>query len=334
MYLIDNDYKTLKRKIWSHASGDIITLCPRGKYELLDSDPTEYTLYLLSVDSLTDPSEWYKNPTGIFAFVNLTGRLSGNCDSNIAFMIALWNWWECDEGYCEYFHGLGLSKEIDRPTRFKIRHVKATDTDLWGMNWDNIRKNGVAVFKGYTWVDDSKRNDIVSTFKPHHNWFIPHESIQLEAFFLLRKAKSLDSVLVGVHARNPIHFWDPSPEPQSYYDSLLTQVMSIVKSEKGKEVICIIGSDNDNSQQEMIKRLSDRYIRYVHSDNERNKSSGDWYVDGFSRSKYSGAVLDALLFSQCKYFIGGPSNVGYYALSLNPSLLVKVPRVLRNVQCA
>ena len=320
---IDTSEPNFRKKLWECSTGEVIILDRQ-----LTSPENIPNLFLIDQDSIAKREEWEKNPTGIFAFTNQIGRLSGCLSEPHAMVVALWNWWEVEEGYSHYFGGTGIFPETASGV-YRIIKVGPFDPDLPGLNWRNYANIGDWHFKSHVWIDEEKRSKLSNLFKCSKNWWKPRPDILSTAHKLLVPYR--DHILVAVHARLPWHFWDPKPNPEEYYTSIAIQA-NIIKKQHSN-VVCYVGSDNMVCLSKVKEKLERKGIIVITADVPRTIQLDDWYVEGRSENKYTGALLDATVFSTCDYFIGGPSNVGYYALALNPGLKIKTPRLLRNVQC-
>ena len=296
-----------------------------------DSDEQKNTLFVLDQFTMTETKEgWEKEPTGIFAFVLGFLRFSSILGNDCALFVKLPDWWESEEGYSEYFSGGGFYPN-DISGKYTIERLRLNGCV-------DIQKLNVSVYSTIiagrnnqcnVWCSDTLRNEIVQFGHITNNWWKPKSSIVNDVQTFMGKT---EKVKVAVHVRCRQH-WVPEPTEESYYSSFLMQVKSVIKKE-GKDIVCYIGSDNKPSVMYMKNLLDNEGIESRIADCvERVESDNDWCSDGRTKKKYYGAVFDAVMFSNCDYYIGGSSNVGYYVLTLNKDLKILTPRILRKGIC-
>lgn len=289
---------------------------------------TNGELILITVSDLTDINEWHTNPTGIFAFAMCLGRFAECLSPNCYVIIHLPDWWETNEGYSHYFSGLGIYPPINNNMLFTVHRNLMPNNECKLVDWKRFSKIWTIDKLSSSLLDISTRKQL--TFTTNTDWLSPRTKLKTEAKTLLRPYK--DYCKIAIHARLPWHY-NPEPDHQVYYDSLVAQVCAISKRFQNK-IVCFVSSDNSVSLTAIADRLHRKNYNVLVSKSDVTQTLQDWYYDGKTVTKYEGAIVDAVCMSLCDYIIGGPSNVLYYALSLNNhSNTVVVPRILRKATC-
>ena len=310
-------------KVYSLNSGDTVQIGDNEK---------EKILFVLDQFTVTESKEsWEKEPTGIFAFALLFARLTHIIAEKCSMVVKLPDWWESEEGYSEYFKGGGYYPDdiSGKYTIEKLKYHGEVNAEIF----DAFKYSELLTpaNRCEVWASDKRRNEIVSASILTDNWWKPKSTI-VDDVLSFMSTSSQEKVKVAVHVRCRQH-WVPEPTEEDYYSSFLMQVKSVIKKE-GKDIVCYIGSDNMVCIEFMKNLLEGKGIEVRYADSiERVESDNDWCSDGRTKKKYYGAVFDAVMFSNCDYYIGGVSNVGYYALSLNRKLKVLTPRILQRGVC-